>query len=67
MTQILTLIPARMKATRLPGKPLADIAGLPMIVQVWRRAQEAEMGRVVVATDSEEILAAVKAHGGKPS
>lgn len=65
MTQTLTIIPARMKATRLPGKPLADIGGLPMIVQVWRRAQDAEMGRVVVATDSEEILAAVKAAGGE--
>ena len=65
MTHTLTIIPARMKATRLPGKPLADIAGLPMIVQVWHRAQEAEMGRVVVATDSEEIVAAVKAHGGE--
>ncbi len=65
MTQYLTIIPARLKATRLPNKPLADIAGLPMIVQVWRRAQEAEMGRVIVATDSEEIMSAVKAAGGE--
>ncbi len=61
----LVLIPARMASTRLPGKPLADIAGLPMIVQVMRRAQEAGIGRVVVATDSEDVLAAAKAHGGE--
>ena len=45
------LVPARMTATRLPGKPLADIAGLPMIVQVWRRAREADIGPVYVAAD----------------
>ena len=42
------IIPARMASTRLPGKPLADIQGLPMIVQVWRRAVEADLGPVVV-------------------
>ena len=63
--QILVLIPARMASTRLPGKPLADIAGLPMIVQVLRRAQEAELGRVVVATDTQAVLEAVEAHGGE--
>ena len=51
----LILIPARMASTRLPGKPLADIAGLPMIVRVAQRATAANLGRVVVATDTEEI------------
>ena len=63
--QTLVLIPARMASTRLPNKPLAEIAGLPMIVHVLNRAAEAGIGRPVVATDSEEILAAVKAHGGE--
>ena len=64
-TRTLVLIPARMAATRLPGKPLPDIAGLPMIVHVLRRAEAAEIGRVVVATDTPEIAAAVTAHGGE--
>lgn len=59
----LILIPARMASTRLPGKPLADIAGLPMIVHVARRAAEAALGRVVVATDTPEVKAAVESHG----
>ena len=61
----LVLIPARMAATRLPGKPLLDIAGVPMIVHVQRRAAEARIGRVVIATDAPEIVRAVKAHGGE--
>ncbi len=61
----LVLIPARMAATRLPGKPLLDIAGLPMIVHVLRRAEAAGIGRVAVATDTAEIAAAVTAHGGE--
>jgi len=61
----LVLIPARMASTRLPGKPLKDIAGLPMIVQVMRRAEEAKLGRVVVATDTADIVAAVTRHGGE--
>lgn len=61
----LVLIPARMAASRLPGKPLLDIAGLPMIVHVLRRAQAARLGRVAVATDSAEIAAAVTAQGGE--
>jgi 3-deoxy-manno-octulosonate cytidylyltransferase (CMP-KDO synthetase) len=61
----LVLIPARMAATRLMGKPLKDIAGHPMIVHVWRRAMAAEIGRVVVATDTAEIAAAVTAQGGE--
>ena len=59
----IVLIPARMASTRLPGKPLADIAGLPMIVQVARRAHEAGIGRVTVAVDHEDILKAVKDAG----
>ncbi len=60
----LVLIPARMAATRLPGKPLLDIGGVPMIVHVLRRAEAAQIGRVAVATDTPEIAAAVTAHGG---
>ncbi|MEY9179660.1 3-deoxy-manno-octulosonate cytidylyltransferase (CMP-KDO synthetase) [Bradyrhizobium sp. USDA 326] len=63
--RILVLIPARMAATRLPGKPLADIAGLPMIVHVLRRAEAAAIGRVAVATDTDEIASVVTAHGGE--
>jgi 3-deoxy-manno-octulosonate cytidylyltransferase (CMP-KDO synthetase) len=54
-----------MQATRLPGKPMVDIAGEPMIVQVWRRALAAELGRVVVATDSSDVIDAVSAAGGE--
>src|SRR6478735_735315 len=61
--ETLVLIPARMASTRLPGKPLADIAGVPMIVQVARRAHEAGIGRVTVAVDHEDILKAVKDAG----
>ena len=64
-THTLVLIPARMAATRLPGKPLLDIAGLPMIVHVLRRAEAARIGRVAVATDTPEIAAAVTSHGGE--
>ena len=60
---ILVLIPARMASTRLPGKPLADIAGRPMIVHVAARAQESGLGRVVVATDAEAVAEAVRNHG----
>jgi 3-deoxy-manno-octulosonate cytidylyltransferase (CMP-KDO synthetase) len=62
---VLVLIPARMAASRLPGKPLADIAGRPMIVHMLALAQAAAIGRVAVATDSPEIAAAVKAAGGQ--
>jgi 3-deoxy-manno-octulosonate cytidylyltransferase (CMP-KDO synthetase) len=61
----IVIIPARMAATRLPGKPLAEIAGLPMIVHVWRRAVEADVGRVVVATDDLAIAAAIDLAGGE--
>ncbi len=60
---ILILIPARMAATRLPGKPLAAIAGKPMIAHVADRASAAGTGRVVIATDSQEIRAAAEACG----
>lgn len=62
---VVILIPARLAATRLPGKPLADIGGLPMIVHVLRRAEAAGLGPVVVATDSEAIAAAVGKAGGR--
>ena len=65
MQRTLVVIPARMHATRLPGKPLADIHGQPMIVHVLRRAMDAGVGRVVVATDAEEIAAAVRRSGGE--
>jgi 3-deoxy-manno-octulosonate cytidylyltransferase (CMP-KDO synthetase) len=59
LDKTLVLIPARMASTRLPGKPLADICGLPMIVQVAKRAREAAIGRIVVAVDHEDTYAAV--------
>jgi 3-deoxy-manno-octulosonate cytidylyltransferase (CMP-KDO synthetase) len=65
MAEILIIIPARMASTRLPGKPLLDIAGEPMIVHVMRRAQAARLGEVVVATDSEVIAACVEKAGGR--
>ena len=64
-SDVLIVIPARMASTRLPGKPLADIAGEPMIVHVLRRAQDANVGDVVVATDSEAIAACVEKAGGR--
>lgn len=59
------MVPARMASTRLPGKPLAEIAGQPMIVQVLRRAREADVGPVVVACAEPEIAQAVRAAGGE--
>jgi 3-deoxy-manno-octulosonate cytidylyltransferase (CMP-KDO synthetase) len=61
----LVIIPARLAATRLPNKPLADICGVPMIVQVWRRAREADVGPVLVAAADAPIVDAVKAAGGE--
>ncbi|MBX5155597.1 MULTISPECIES: 3-deoxy-manno-octulosonate cytidylyltransferase [unclassified Rhizobium] len=63
LDDVLVLIPARMASTRLPGKPLADICGLPMIVQVAMRAREAAIGRVVVAVDDARVFDAVSAAG----
>jgi 3-deoxy-manno-octulosonate cytidylyltransferase (CMP-KDO synthetase) len=65
MSATMILIPARMASTRLPGKPLADINGQPMIVHVLRRAQEASVGEPVVATDSEAVATAVEKAGGR--
>jgi 3-deoxy-manno-octulosonate cytidylyltransferase (CMP-KDO synthetase) len=65
MQRTLVVIPSRLQSTRLPGKPMADIGGLPMIVHVWRRAMAAEAGRVVVATDSEQIVTAIRGEGGE--
>lgn len=59
------LIPARMASTRLPNKPLAEIAGVPMIVRVWARAVAAGLGPVVVAAGEPEIIAAVEKAGGQ--
>lgn len=65
MSQPIILIPARMAATRLPGKPLADIHGTPLIVHVWQRAVAAALGPVLVATDDEAIASAITKAGGK--
>jgi len=65
MSHPLVLIPARLAATRLPNKPLAEIAGEPMIVHVWRRAMEAGIGPVAIATDAQEIAEAIARAGGR--
>src|SRR5712691_9232685 len=65
MTSNLIVIPARLKATRLPDKPMALIGREPMIVHVWRRAVEADCGPVVVATDAEAVRDAILAAGGE--
>ena len=59
------MIPARLASSRLPDKPLADIGGLPMIVQVWKRAMEADVGPVVVAAGDQAIVDAVRDHDGE--
>ena len=64
MAGVLIAIPARLQATRLPGKPMADIHGEPMIVHVWRRAIESQAGRVVVAADDTSIIDAISKVGG---
>jgi 3-deoxy-manno-octulosonate cytidylyltransferase (CMP-KDO synthetase) len=61
----LTIIPSRLSATRLPGKPLLKINGLSIISHVFRRAQEANIGEVVVATEDQEIVDDVIKNGGK--
>lgn len=62
---VLIAIPARLAATRLPEKPLADIGGKPMITHVWERAKEANIGPVLVASGDPEILEALKAYGAE--
>ncbi len=64
--RVTIVIPARYASTRFPGKPLADIAGKPMIRWVWEGARTSALAtRVVVATDDERIAAAVRAFGGE--
>lgn len=66
MSGCLAVIPARWASSRLPGKPLADIAGLPMVEHVRRRVLQAQgVQRVLVATDDERVVRAVQAHGGE--
>ncbi len=60
----IVVIPARLAATRLPNKPMADIHGEPMIVHVWRRAMEAAVGPVLVAAGDAPIVAAIERAGG---
>ncbi|HSG90663.1 MAG TPA: 3-deoxy-manno-octulosonate cytidylyltransferase [Pseudomonadales bacterium] len=59
------VIPARMASTRLPGKPLADLDGVPMIVRVWERARRSRAQEVVIATDDDRVLEAVRAAGAE--
>ena len=61
--RIAIIVPARYGSTRLPGKPLAEIGGVPMVVRVARRGLEADCGAVTVATDDERVLAACRDHG----
>ncbi|HTQ14403.1 MAG TPA: 3-deoxy-manno-octulosonate cytidylyltransferase [Rhizomicrobium sp.] len=61
----IVVIPARMASSRLPGKPLADIAGVPMIVRVWRQAVAANLGPVIVAAAESDIARAVESAGGR--
>src|SRR6266849_3002582 len=63
--RVIILIPARLASNRLPAKPLADIAGRPMIAHVLERAREADVGEVVVATDSEAVCVAAEKAGGR--
>jgi 3-deoxy-manno-octulosonate cytidylyltransferase (CMP-KDO synthetase) len=65
MSSPLIIIPSRMASTRLPGKPLADIHGLPMIAHVMKRAQQSSAGPVWVACSEEEVKSAVETHGGQ--
>lgn len=65
MTRFRVVIPARFASSRLPGKPLADICGKPMILRVWERAVESGAAEVLVATDDEQVLASVQAAGGQ--
>lgn len=65
MSDFVVVVPARYASSRLPGKPLLDIGGEPMVVRVWRQACASAAGRVVVATDDARIAAAVEAVGGE--
>ena len=61
----LTIIPSRLSATRLPGKPLLKINDISIISHVFKRAEEANIGEVVVATENQEIFDDVKQNGGR--
>ena len=61
----LVVIPARLAATRLPQKPLADICGKPMIVHVWEKAVQANVGPVIIASADQDIIDVVKDRGGE--
>src|SRR5438874_943807 len=64
--RVVALIPARLAATRLPNKPLIEIAGWPMVRHVWERARRAAgISEVAIATPDDEIVAAVEAFGGR--
>lgn len=65
MIEFSVIIPARFASTRLPGKPLADIAGKPMIQHVWEKAQLSGAKRVIIATDNEQVKQAVEQFGGE--
>jgi len=65
MMNTLVLVPSRMASTRLPGKPLAEIGGVPMVVRVWEQAMKAGLGDVVIAAGDQEIVDAATAHGAK--
>ncbi|MFZ7164217.1 3-deoxy-manno-octulosonate cytidylyltransferase [Avibacterium avium] len=65
MAKFTVIIPARFASSRLPGKPLADIAGKPMIAHVWQRAKQSGANRVVVATDNNAVADAVRSFGGE--
>ncbi|MFZ7260561.1 3-deoxy-manno-octulosonate cytidylyltransferase [Avibacterium avium] len=65
MAKFTVIIPARFASSRLPGKPLADIAGKPMIAHVWQKAQQSGANRVVVATDNQAVAQAVQAFGSE--
>ena len=61
----LVIIPSRLSATRLPGKPLLKIDGISMISHVFKKAEEANIGEVIVATEDQEIIDDVKQNGGQ--
>ncbi len=65
MQEFIAVIPARFASTRLPGKPLAEIGGEPMVAHVWRRARESAAARVVVATDDRRIVEALDPYGAE--
>jgi 3-deoxy-manno-octulosonate cytidylyltransferase (CMP-KDO synthetase) len=65
MSKTLILIPSRLSATRLPGKPLLEINGIPMILHVVNKALSTKIGRVIVATEDKEIFDVVKESGNE--